>query len=100
MLFLSVRHIPIGVLTVSIGCLTSSIVHPRELFRPAIVAGASGLVLSHNHPSGEPEPSTEDLALTRRLAAAGSLLGIEILDHIITGDGTKAWVFLKERGIV
>ena len=99
-LFLSVRHIPIGIHTVSIGCLTSSIVHPRELFRPAIVAGASGLVLSHNHPSGEPEPSTEDLALTRRLAAAGSLLGIEILDHIITGDGTKAWVSLKERGIV
>jgi DNA repair protein RadC len=99
-LFLSVRHIPIGISTVSIGCLTASLVHPRELFRLAIVAGASGLVVTHNHPSGDPQPSAEDLALTRRLAAAGSLLGIEVLDHIITGDFTKAWVSLKERGFL
>jgi DNA repair protein RadC len=99
-LFLSVRHIPIGISTVSIGCLTAGLVHPRELFRLAIVAGASGLVVTHNHPSGDPQPSAEDLALTRRLAAAGSLLGIEVLDHIITGDATKAWVSLKERGFL
>ena len=66
----------------------------------AVVAGAAGLVLTHNHPSSDPEPSAEDLALTRRLAAAGSLLGIEVLDHVITGDATKAWVSLKERGVV
>lgn len=100
LLFLSVRHIPIGIHTVSIGCLTASLVHPREVFRPAILAGSAGIVASHNHPSGDPEPSAEDLALTRRLAAAGSLLGIELLDHIITGDATKSWVSLKERGLV
>ena len=99
-LFLSVRHIPIGTHTVSIGCLTASLVHPREVFRMAVIAGAAGLVLTHNHPSGDPEPSAEDLALTRRLAAAGSLLGIEIVDHLITGDATKAWVSLKERGLL
>lgn len=97
-LFLSARHIPIGVHTVSIGCLTASLVHPREVFRPAILSGSVGIVITHNHPSGDPEPSAEDLALTRRLAAAGSLLGIEILDHVITGDGTARWVSLKDRG--
>jgi DNA repair protein RadC len=66
----------------------------------AIAAGASGLVVTHNHPSGEPQPSAKDLALTQRLVAAGSLLGIEVLDHIITGDATKAWVSLKERGFL
>src|SRR5512137_2236512 len=62
---LTVRHIPIGLYAVSIGCLTASLVHPRETFRPAILAGAAAIVLSHNHPSGDPEPSAEDLALTR-----------------------------------
>jgi DNA repair protein RadC len=70
------------------------------VFRLAIVAGASGLVISHNHPSGDANPSAEDLTLTRRLAAAGSLLGIEILDHIITGDGTGRWISLKDRGLL
>ena len=97
-LFLTARHIPIGVHTVSVGCLTASLVHPRELFRPAILVGATGIVVTHNHPSGDPEPSAEDLALTRRLAAAGTLLGIELLDHVITGDGTARWVSLKDRG--
>lgn len=97
-LFLTARHIPIGVHTVSIGCLTASLVHPREVFRPAILAGSAAIVISHNHPSGDPEPSAEDLALTRRLAAAGTLLGIELLDHVITGDGTSRWVSLKDRG--
>lgn len=95
-LLLNARHASLGWQTVSIGCLTSSVAHPREVFRAAIVAGATGMVLTHNHPSGDPEPSAEDLALTRRLAAAGAIVGIEVHDHIVTGGGR--YVSLKERG--
>lgn len=83
---------------VSNGCLTSSLVHPREVFQEAIAARAAALVLFHNHPSGDPEPSAEDLALTRRLVSAGALLGIQVLDHLVLGAGR--WVSLKERGVV
>lgn len=83
---------------VSIGCLTSSLVHPREVFQEAVVCRAAALVLFHNHPSGDPEPSAEDVALTRRLAAAGHLMGIEVLDHLILGAGR--FVSLKDRGIL
>jgi DNA repair protein RadC len=83
---------------VSVGCLTSSLVHPREVFQEAIVSRAASLVLFHNHPSGDPEPSAEDLALTRRLVSAGTLLGIQVLDHLILGAGR--YVSLKERGAV
>jgi DNA repair protein RadC len=83
---------------ISVGCLTSSLVHPREVFKEAIEARAAGLVLFHNHPSGDPEPSAEDLSLTRRLASAGSLLGIQVLDHLVLGAGR--YVSLKERGVV
>jgi DNA repair protein RadC len=96
--FLTVRHRIIALQTVSVGCLTSSIVHPRELFKVAIVSNAAALVVSHNHPSGDPEPSADDLALTRRLRAAGELLGIELLDHVIVGDAR--YVSLKERGLL
>src|SRR2546428_10897099 len=80
---LTIRHRVIGLHTVSVGCLTSSLVHPREVFKPAILAGAAALLLAHNHPSGDPEPSAEDVALTRRLASAGTLLGIAVLDHVV-----------------
>jgi DNA repair protein RadC len=83
---------------VSVGCLTASLVHPREVFREAVSARAAALVLFHNHPSGDPEPSAEDLSLTRRLVSAGTLLGIEVLDHIVLGAGR--FVSLKERGVV
>ena len=83
---------------ISSGCLTSSLVHPREVFQEAIVSRAAALVLFHNHPSGDPEPSAEDLALTRRLVSAGSLLGIQVLDHLVLGAGR--YVSLKERGVV
>jgi DNA repair protein RadC len=73
-------------------------VHPREVFQEAIVSRAASLVLFHNHPSGDPEPSAEDLALTRRLVSAGTLLGIQVLDHLILGAGR--YVSLKERGAV
>ncbi len=80
---------------VSEGTLTSSLVHPREVFRPAIRGGAAAVVVAHNHPSGDPEPSAEDLEVTRRLAETGRLLGIPLLDHVIVGEG--AWVSLRER---
>ena len=96
---LTVRHRLIGLHTVSVGCLTSSLVHPRECFKPAILAGAAGVLVAHNHPSGDPDPSAEDVALTRRLAAAGSLLGIELLDHLVLGEHGR-FVSLKERGVL
>jgi len=96
---LTVRHRVLGLHTVSVGCLTSSLVHPREVFKPAILAGSAALLLVHNHPSGDPDPSAEDIALTRRLAAAGQLLGIEILDHLILGEAGR-FVSLRERGVM
>jgi len=96
---LTIRHRLIGVHTVSVGCLTSALVSPREVMKPAVLASAACLVVSHNHPSGDPEPSAEDVALTRRLVAAGQLLGIEVLDHVVLGEAGR-YVSLKERGIL
>ena len=80
------------------GILTASLVHPREVFAPAIRLRAAGLVLVHNHPSGEPEPSPEDHEITRRLASVGALVGITILDHVVIGEGT--YVSFLERGLL
>ena len=96
---LTVRHRIIGLHTVSVGCLTSAVVAPREVFKPAILAGAAALLLTHNHPSGDPDPSAEDVALTRRLAAAGTILGIEVLDHLVLGEAGR-FVSLRERGVL
>ena len=98
LLALDVRHRLKREAVISVGCLTSSLVHPREVFQEAVVARAAALVLFHNHPSGDPEPSAEDVALTRRLASAGTLMGIEILDHLVLGAGR--FVSLKERGVL
>ncbi len=76
----------IGINTVSIGSLTGSVVHPREVFKPAILANAASIICGHNHPSGDLEPSNEDRAITKRLVASGRLLGIDVLDHLIIGD--------------
>ena len=83
---LDAKHAIIGVNVVSIGSLTLSIVHPREVFKPAILLNTSAIICAHNHPSGDPEPSSEDRALTTRLRQAGDLLGITVLDHLILGD--------------
>ena len=83
---------------VSEGILTASLVHPREVFMPAIRESAAGLVVVHNHPSGDPEPSPEDVEVTRRLAAVGELVGIRLLDHVIIGDGR--YVSFLERGMI
>jgi len=96
---LSVRQRVVGFHTVSVGCLTSSLVHPREVFKPAILAGSAALVLAHNHPSGDPEPSAEDLSFTRRLASGGQLLGIEIFDHLVLGEAGR-FVSVRERGVL
>jgi DNA repair protein RadC len=69
------------------------------VFKPAILAGSAALLVAHNHPSGDPEPSAEDVALTRRLPAAGQLLGIEILDHLVIGEAGR-FVSLRERGVL
>jgi len=83
---LDAKHAIIGVNVVSIGSLTLSIVHPREVFKPAILLNACGIIAAHNHPSGDPTPSAEDRVLTARLRQAGDLIGIALLDHIILGD--------------
>lgn len=96
----SVRHKPLFAHELSVGCLTSSLVHPRELFRAEFLGQAAAVIVCHNHPSGDPEPSAEDIALTRRLASAGTLLGVELLDHVILGDGTQNYVSLRNRGVL
>jgi DNA repair protein RadC len=83
---------------ISIGTLNSSMVHPRELFKTAIKRSASAVILVHNHPSGDPAPSREDREITRRLQDAGSIIGIEVLDHIIIGD--NKFVSLRDKGML
>ena len=83
--------------TVSVGTLSASLVHPREVFKPAIRASAAGIVLAHNHPSGKVGPSREDREVTRRLKEAADIIGIEVLDHVILGDG---YFSMKEHGIL
>ncbi len=95
---LSTKNHVIKTPVISIGSLNASIVHPRELFREAINARAASVILAHNHPSGDPTPSPEDISLTRKLKDAGQLLDIPVLDHVILGDGK--YVSLKEKGIL
>ena len=94
-LLLDGRHRSKGLAQIGVGTLTSSLVHPREVFGPAVRQGAAALVLAHNHPSGDPEPSQEDLELTRRLIDCGKLLGIPLVDHLVIGDGS--FVSLRSR---
>ena len=82
---------------VSEGTLTNSLIHPREVFREAIRESAASVIFIHNHPSGDPEPSRDDLAVTERLKGAGEIIGIQVLDHVIIGDGK--YVSFKDKGI-
>jgi DNA repair protein RadC len=93
-LLLDAQHKPIGINIVSVGSLTASIVHPREAFKAAILANAAAVIVSHNHPSGSVEPSSEDIALSRRLREAGELLGIRVLDSIVLGEGESFYSFI------
>ena len=85
---------------VSLGLVDASLVHPREVFRPAILDGAAAVILSHNHPSGDPTPSVEDLRITRQLLEAGRLLDIRVLDHVILGRGDTPYTSLREAGLL
>jgi len=87
---LSTKNHVLAVELVSVGSLAASIVHPREVFKPAIVDSAAAIVVAHNHPSNDPTPSPEDIEFTRRLAKAGELLGIRVLDHVIVCENSYA----------
>ena len=99
-LMLDQKNRVIGINTVSVGSLTASVVHPRECFKPAILSNAASIILAHNHPSGQPQPSQEDRVLTVRLVTAGKLLGISILDHVIIGDGTSSYFSFADEGLL
>lgn len=97
-LCLNTKNEPTALHQVSTGTLNASLVHPRESYKLAILANSASIIACHNHPSGQPSPSPEDIELTERLRDSGSLLGIELLDHIILGDGN--YVSMKERGLM
>jgi DNA repair protein RadC len=94
---LNTKNEVIGFPTISVGTLSASLVHPREVFKPAIRASAASIVLAHNHPSGKVGPSREDREVTRRLTEAAQIIGIEVLDHVILGDG---YFSMKEHEIL
>lgn len=82
---------------ISTGTMNSSLVHPREVFRRSIIRGALAIIICHNHPSGDAEPSPEDITITKRLIDAGNIIGIEVLDHVIVGEGSYS---MKSKGII
>jgi DNA repair protein RadC len=97
-ILLNGKHHVQGLTMVSQGSLANSIVHPREVFGVAVREGAAAVIAVHNHPSGDPEPSAEDIEVTRRLQGAGKLLGIPLLDHVVIGCGKdRRYVSLRER---
>ena len=93
---LNTKNEPTNISVVAVGTLNKAIVHPREVFKTAILSNAASIMAFHNHPSGNAEPSQQDIQLTHRLVEAGELLGIKLLDHLIIGDGT--FTSLKEKG--
>jgi DNA repair protein RadC len=86
-LYLNVKNEVVGLEVISIGSLNAAIVHPRETFKGAIIYGAASIIGFHNHPSGNPTPSPEDIQLTNRLVSVGELIGIDFCDHVVLGDG-------------
>ncbi|MCT2537953.1 DNA repair protein RadC [Aquibacillus koreensis] len=95
-LFLNTKNQVIHRQTIFIGSLNASIVHPREIFREAVKRSAASIICAHNHPSGDPSPSQEDIHVTKRLLECGKMIGIEVLDHLVIGD--HKFVSLKEKG--
>jgi DNA repair protein RadC len=95
-LFLNTKNVVIGKKTVFIGSLNTAVVHPREIFHEAIQRSAASIIVAHSHPSGDPNPSREDIDVTKRLKEAGQLIGIDVLDHVIVG--YNRYVSLKEKG--
>ncbi len=97
-ILLDTKNQVIKTVDISMGSLNSSIVHPREVFSEAVKCGSNSVIFVHNHPSGDPSPSTEDIQTTQRLENAGNILGIKVLDHIIVGDGK--FLSFKEKGLI
>lgn len=97
-LFLNTKNQVLHKTTIFIGSLNASIVHPREVFKEAVRRSAAALICFHNHPSGDPSPSREDIEVTKRLASCGKILGVDVLDHIVIGD--KKFVSLKQKGMM
>lgn len=97
-ILMNIKNHILSMPVISIGSLTASVVHPREVFKAAIQQTAASMILVHNHPSGDPTPSREDIATTRRLVEAGKLMDIPVLDHIILGN--NKYISLKEKGVI
>jgi len=95
---LDTKNQPVSINVCHIGSLNSSIVHPREVLKSAILSNAASIIVGHNHPSGKTEPSQEDIEVTKRLIEAGNIIGIDVLDHIIVGNDT--FTSLKEKGYI
>ena len=95
---LDAKNQPTAINVVSVGNLNNSLVHPREVFKSAILSNSASIILFHNHPSGDPTPSKEDTNITERIKESGNILGIKLIDHIIIGD--NSYYSLKEKGII
>ncbi|WP_282155901.1 JAB domain-containing protein [Cytobacillus gottheilii] len=98
-IFLNTKNVVIGRKNIFKGSLNASIVHPRETFKEAIRLSAASIIVAHNHPSGNPNPSNEDAEVTKRLADVGKTVGIELLDHVIIGEFGK-FISMKEKGYI
>lgn len=95
--YLNTKNEPTAIHTVSVGTVNASLVHPREVMKGAILSNAASMILFHNHPSSDTKPSSEDRAITKRLVEAGKILGVEVIDHIIIGDGYYSF---KEHDLI
>lgn len=95
---LDAKNQPTAINVVSVGNLNNSLIHPREVFKPAILSNSASIILFHNHPTGDPTPSKEDTNITERLKECGTILGIKLIEHIIIGD--NSYYSLKENGII
>ena len=98
MLALDTKNKIIGIFDISTGSLNASIIHPRDVFQRAVLLNCASILLIHNHPSGDPTPSPEDVSLTKKLVDAGKIMDIAILDHVVIGDGR--FVSFKEKGLI
>lgn len=96
--YVDTKHRMLGIETISIGSVDHTFMVPRDIFRGALLSNASAIVLAHNHPSGNPEPSNDDEMVTRRIVRAGELMGVEVLDHLVFG--STSWTSLARRGII
>ena len=95
---MNIKNHILSMQTISVGSLTASVVHPREVFKAAVQQSAASMILIHNHPSGDPTPSREDIATTNRMVSAGKVMDIPVLDHIIIGN--NRFISMKEKGLI